>query len=430
MVLLHLLHSLATRNEWQLSVAHFNHQLRGRASDADEQFVRQTAKKLRLRFYLGRADVKREAGRLKISVEMAARNLRHAFFARLARRQKTCTLALAHHADDQVELFFLRLLRGSGGTGLAGMPPLAPSAADPKLTLARPLLGFTKAELLGYARAANIAFREDASNHANNFLRNRIRNELLPLLKKDYQPGLNATVLRLMEIIGAESALIEAVATEWRKKPQGARSRAGGGFEKLPAPTQRKIVQQQLIELGVVPDFELVERLRDSADKWISVSPGLAVGRGTDGTLSLRRSDPLNFNADELRLSLSGRSGAATFAEKKFHWTVKKSAGFKGRLDRQPLAENFDADKIGGEIVLRHWRAGDRFQPIGMPSPVKLQDLFVNAKIPGTRRRRLVVATTKTGEIFWVESLRIAEPFKLTPQTRRQLIWRWDGLPD
>jgi tRNA(Ile)-lysidine synthase len=97
-----------------------------------------------------------------------------------------------------------------------------------------------------------------------------------------------------------------------------------------------------------------------------------------------------------------------------------------GRSPHQ--AEFFDADKIGDEITLRHWRAGDRFQPIGLPSPVKLQDLFVNAKIPRERRRELVVAATAAGELFWVESLRISEPFKLTLATRRRLVWAWRAV--
>ena len=91
-------------------------------------------------------------------------------------------------------------------------------------------------------------------------------------------------------------------------------------------------------------------------------------------------------------------------------------------------AEFFDADKVGDEIVLRHWRAGDRFQPIGMRSAVKLQDLFVNAKIPAARRRALVLATSSAGGIFWVEGLRIGEKFKLTPETGRQLIWNWSKI--
>jgi tRNA(Ile)-lysidine synthase len=429
MVLLHLLNSLAPKNNWRLSVAHFNHQLRGRASKADEHLVRRTAKKLHLPFFVGRADVMSVATRSKISIEMAARHLRHAFFARAARRHKIRTLALAHHADDQVELFFLRLLRGTGGTGIAGMVSLGTSAADSNLSLARPLLGFGKSDLVGFAESVGITFREDKSNRSSDHLRNRIRNELMPLLKEHYQPGLNAALLRLMEIIGAESAVAEDLARKWLENNRAlGRTRSAKRFSSLNIAVQRKVLQQQLIKLGIIPDFGLVEALRESVEKWTSVSLGLSIARDLTGMLSLRRSNPLHFKANELKLTLSNRAGGATFAGRKFRWSIKKSLGFKGFLPPQSMTEFFDADKIGSKIILRHWRAGDRFQPIGMPSPVKLQDLFVNLKIPAARRRELVLATNQKGDIFWVESLRIADPFKLTPGTRRQLSWQWSSV--
>jgi tRNA(Ile)-lysidine synthase len=140
MVLLHALQRLLSRHCWRLTVAHFNHQLRGRSSDADEKLVRQTAAALKLPFVAGRADVGGFARKSKLSIEMAARKLRHDFFARTARERKIHIIALAHHADDQVELFFLRLLRGAGGEGLAGMKWRAPSPVDSTITLVRPLL--------------------------------------------------------------------------------------------------------------------------------------------------------------------------------------------------------------------------------------------------------------------------------------------------
>ena len=144
LVLLHVLHSHAPKYRWKISVAHFNHRLRGRASDADEKLVHRTARKLSLPFYVAGADVKKFAAQSKISVEMAARKLRHEFLARVAREQKNSVVALAHHADDQVELFFLRVLRGAGGEGLAGMKWQSSSPANWKITLVRPLLCLPK----------------------------------------------------------------------------------------------------------------------------------------------------------------------------------------------------------------------------------------------------------------------------------------------
>ena len=147
MILLYALGEIAGKSRGQIVVAHFNHQLRGRSSEADERLVNKTAETLGLPFVVGRADVRRFARESKLSIEMAARKLRHEFLARVASQRRISSIALAHHADDQVELFFLRVLRGAGGEGLAGMKWRASSPVNPKIMLVRPLLSFTKAEL-------------------------------------------------------------------------------------------------------------------------------------------------------------------------------------------------------------------------------------------------------------------------------------------
>jgi len=421
MLLLHVLHSLAPKQRWKISVAHFNHQLRGRASDADEQLVRATAKKMSLPFFSARGEVARYARQSKISVEMAARQLRHEFLARVAREQKIFTLALAHHADDQVELFFLRLLRGAGGEGMAGMKWRSPSPADKQVTLVRPLLGFTKAELFAFAGVKKISFRDDATNVSNDFLRNRIRNELLPLLRKNYQPAVDKTILRLMDIVGAETEFAGATAQAWLAKP-------GIAFERLPVAVQRKVLQRQLTARSIVADFELIEQLREAPGIFVSVAAHLSVACDSSGQIELRELFENEFKKNELKIKLQSRAGRVEFAGRKFRWQIQTQKKFRQPPKKDGL-EMFDADRIGRAIILRHWRAGDRFQPIGRPSPVKLQDLFVNAKIPAARRRQLVLATTAAGEIFWVAGLRIGESFKLTPLTKRKFLWIQPQLP-
>jgi tRNA(Ile)-lysidine synthase len=436
MVLLHALEKISARHKWKITVAHFNHQLRGRAADADEKLVRKTAATMKLPFTIENADVKEFSQKSKLSIEMAARKLRHEFFALAAQKQKIRAITLAHHADDQVELFFLRLFRGAGGEGLAGMKWSAPSPADKKITLVRPLLDFSKAELAEFARENKINFRDDATNLSSDFLRNRIRNELLPLLRKNYQPGLDKTILRLMEIVGAESEFVGQVARASRPcvseienraelETHGCDARAAAfDFEKLPVAIQRRILQSQLAELCVVADFELIESLRQSAECFVSVSPKISVSRGAGGKVFLRAEQVSKFNGNKLTVKL-GRAGDVNFGGLKIIWSFGN--GSRGRSPHQVGREFFDADKIGGEIILRHWRAGDRFQPIGLKSAAKLQDLFTNAKIPRGRRRDLIVAEAAGGEIFWVEGLRISENFKSTPQTKRWLAWRWRG---
>jgi len=420
MVLLHILHSLAAEGGWRLSVAHFNHQLRGRSSDLDEKLVRQTAEALKLPVTVGRADVKAFAKKSRLSLEMAARKLRHEFLARVAREGKIPTIALAHHADDQVELFFLRLLRGSGGEGLAGMKWLSCSPMDKRVTLIRPLLDTTKTVLEEFARGAKIQFRADATNFSLAMPRNRVRNELLPLLRAHYQPGLTKTILRVMEIARAESDLAAEQAAQWLMGSLLP-------FDALPVAVQRRVIQSQLPELGLPVDFDLVEQLRAAADRRVSVGLNLTAVRDAAGQVKLLEKPlPVAFSQEEQTVKLSGRAGERTFAGVTIEWKLLPTAKLSP-LTPQTGREIFDAQRIGKVIVLRHWRPGDRFQPLGMKSAVKLQDLFTNAKIPREWRRELLVATAN-GAVFWVEGLRMAEGFKLLSDTKRGLVWKWKRL--
>ena len=183
-------------------------------------------------------------------------------------------------------------------------------------------------------------------------------------------------------------------------------------------------MQQHLTEAGVPVDFDLIQQLRAAAGKRVSVSPGISIARNDAGQIELRRETIAQFDPAEIQLKLQGKAGQVTFDGKKIRWKILLQKKFLLPLAKTGI-ESFDADKAGGEIILRHWRAGDRFQPIGMKSPAKLQDLFVNAKTPAARRHELVLATTAAGEIFWVEGLRMGERFKLTPETRRKLQLNW-----
>jgi tRNA(Ile)-lysidine synthase len=137
-----------------------------------------------------------------------------------------------------------------------------------------------------------------------------------------------------------------------------------------------------------------------------------------------RRQQSLAFRPEEEHVRLDTGAGEAVFNSVRCEWRVvaSRSSTRRSSLKR---CEFFDADKVGTSVTLRHWRAGDRFQPIGMAAPVKLQDWFTNRRIPAAQRRGLVLAATAAGEIFWIEGQRISERFKLTADTRRRLVWRW-----
>jgi len=423
MALLHLLAELGRTHLWKLTVAHFNHRLRGRNSDGDERLVRAAAKRLGLPFVCDRADVRDYSLAHRLSLEMAGRKLRHEFLATAAGQRKIRKVILAHHADDQVELFFLRLLRGAGSEGLAGMRWCSPSPAHPAVMLIRPLLDQPKSALEIYVKDQKIRFREDATNLQMDAKRNRIRRELIPLITRKYQPALRRVVLREMEMLRDEADILDAIVQNWLEtaKPRE--------FDRLPVALQRRCLQVQLPALGVAPNFGLIEELREAAGKAVTVSDEISIFRDAAGRIHPRQQPAKAFDNRERQIALRGESGNITFGGTSIYWMITPhDSGIPRAPKRVAKREYFDAGKVGSKIVVRHWRAGDRFQPIGMRQAVKLQNLFVNQKVPRAERHRRVVAATAVGEIFWVEGLRIAEGFKLGPGTLRGLKWQWQAL--
>jgi tRNA(Ile)-lysidine synthase len=470
MVLLHVLHSISQQSGWELIVAHLNHQLRGASSLADERFVCRTAKELHLPIVVAQVDVRAFAKERRLSIEMAARELRHEFLARSAVRRRIPVIALAHHLDDQLELFFLRLFRGSGGQGLSGMKWKAPSPSNRNVTLVRPLLNVSKTSLEEYAAERNVPFREDSSNACLDILRNRIRHELLPLLRRKYQPALGDCLSRAMDILAAESgfvtdaaeALLTAADLEATRAgnhlntKKGERSRFDHApisarnsvalFESLAVALQRRCVQLQLMRLGISPNYDLVEHLRQFPNRPIELSRELL--RGPTTTLAdpsrtasgralrvLREGNRIvcldrvktgSFKGGSTEVKV-GTAGGCDWDKVRLRWSVQQTRGAE-LPPRIGGRETFDAEKVGPSAIVRHWRPGDRFQPIGLKESAKLQDLFVNQKVPVEKRRSLLVATTLAGDLFWVEGLRISERFKLTKDTNRRLQWRWQRL--
>ncbi|HLH57334.1 MAG TPA: tRNA lysidine(34) synthetase TilS [Verrucomicrobiae bacterium] len=456
MVLLAILHSLSKPFRWKLTVAHFNHQLRGLSSNADERLVSRTCASLGVPVTVGRANVRAFAKSTGVSLEMAGRTLRHRFLAKAASDRGIRTIAVAHHLDDQIELLFIRLLRGSGTQGLAGMKWSSASPVDPQLEVVRPLLNCSKQVLQEYSVQHGVQFREDASNASVEILRNRIRHELLPLLRTRYQPALDRAITRVMRIVSDESSLTWSIAEEWlarhriAKKDDSRRTSlwkvpnlSSYSFEELPAAVQRCCVQHQLLALGVEPDFELIEHLRRHPGKQIEVSrtsfssPKLQPDKTDPGTglvlkqqqgrvTPVKTSPKTDFEPGSIELNLA-QAGKKRWHGVEMSWRLKSVKGPKLPA-RKKGEEFFDAAALGRRVVVRHWRPGDRIEPIGMGGTVKIQDWFVNLKLPQARRRKLLVGTTEHGQVFWVEGLRISERFKLTPGTIRRLHWRWQRL--
>lgn len=413
-VLLEVLFQVSTALGFELTVAHVHHGLRPEA-DGDEEFVRQLALERQMRFRSSRIAVADVASQSGESVEMAGHRLRHAFLASVALEVAAPLVVLAHHADDQAELVLLRLLRGAGGEGIGGMRPLDRSPSDDRVRLFRPFLEVKKKEIIDFARQQGLEWREDVSNGNREFLRNRVRNELLPSLERDFQPGIRGTLARSAAIAAAESELTTKLGREWLKAP-GRRL-----FEGLHVAVQRAVIRQQAWALGVDADFESVERLRLTITP-VSVPGGIDLVRLKSGKLERWHPHPGNLEG-ETSVDWSHSPGMVFWGGTHIRWSIRVGPDATGRAEMGRASEWFDADRVGTPVRLRHWRPGDRFHSLGLPRPARLQNLFVNRKVPGVLRRELVVAETNAGVIFWVESLPPGEPFKVTSVTRRVLEW-------
>jgi tRNA(Ile)-lysidine synthase len=432
MVLLHALDLWRRRQGWRLVVGHFHHGLRGGEADADAAFVAAAAAERGLECVTGRADVGGERLRGE-SVEVAGRRLRHAFLARAARGAGCKWVALGHHGGDQAELFLMRLLMGAGAAGLGGMRRVGRSPADEGLVLVRPLLDLESGEVAVLAEAWGVRYRTDSSNADWAHRRNRVRHELMPLLRAGFQPALERVLLREQAILRDQAEWVERLAEEWlmerERDPRG-----GRGFGDLPVALQREVLRVQMARLGQSWGFERIEALRLRAGVPVETEPGCRWARREDGLLErVAGGEAGGFREAQVELDLRGTAegGEAAFGGGVLRWEWREGGGDAKRTGtdgdaRRPGEEWMDADAVGGRVCLRHWRPGDRFAPIGLGAAARLQDLFTAARVPPGERRGRVLAATAGGEVFWVEGLRIGERARVRDTTVRRLVWRWE----
>jgi len=255
------------------AVAHLDHGLRGEAGRADAEFTRAFASARGAPFFGEQADVAGLATATRASIEVAARRARYDFLARTAHAFGASLIAVAHHADDQAETVLMRLIRGAGLTGLRGMQPLSPHPFAPGVYLIRPLLQVTRAEVLAYCQARQLHPRLDETNETADYLRNRVRRELLPLLEQ-YNPGIRAVLARLADTAAADLEIIEYAAeqalsqTLWRAAPRDPQRLTFDrrAWQALPAGLQRATLRRAVQRLcGDLTDLKLaaIEEARD-----------------------------------------------------------------------------------------------------------------------------------------------------------------------
>lgn len=433
--LIHILKELSSEYNLELHIAHLDHQLRGADAEADAQFVRELAGELNIASTFTARNIKKYQQKNSLSLEDAARQLRYQFLFNLLDELDFDKLAVGHHANDQAETILMKFLRGAGLKGLSGIKP-----QNEKII--RPLIEVQKKELQEYCRKHNLDWRVDSTNQEEICFRNRVRLNLLPQLKEEYNPNLVTNLNQMGEIFRAEDEFL-------RKKTRARLNEIiidssnnkliidKDKFLDLDLALQRRIVREIYQELNSSYENLYFHNIEEILALIKSQETGLkkSLPEGILVKLSYQHIIFILAAADE---KIDYFSAWLTAGE-----SIKLNE-IKVRINSQILScdypwqdeltqDNkafFDLAQVGSKFKVRQRKDGDSFQPLGMSGTKKLKDFLIDQKIARARRDKTPIFVTKSGAIFWVGELRIDEDYKVRDKTDEILMIEIDKLKE
>ncbi|MCU1254522.1 MAG: tRNA(Ile)-lysidine synthetase-like protein [Candidatus Angelobacter sp.] len=425
--LLHILAELCETLGIVLCVAHFHHQIRGDEADLDQQFVQELSAQLQVRFHSASGNVPQHAAQSKISIETAARELRHQWFAELIKQGKADKIATAHTLDDQAETVLMRILRGTGARGLAGIAP-----AHKAKHLARPLLTTSRCEVEAYLKAKGQCWREDSTNLDLGHTRNRIRHKLLPLLEREFNPAIRQTLTDLAELARAEDeywsnelALLLPRLVHEGKPSRSGRSSSGHSYgilaldlsalRGLPLAIRRQVFHATALQLGVSLEFKHIQQLSGLVEHGKSraklVLPEGLMANRTVREIQFGRNKQESPENYCYSLPIPGEVAVPevgiTIRARLITDGKQKASGYNG-------ATLLNISLLGSKLTVRNWRAGDKFFPAYTQSPRKVKELLQPGRLgqelsPAQRKAWPVIESA--GQIVWMRSFPVSHDF-------------------
>ncbi|KMP12490.1 hypothetical protein UR09_01140 [Candidatus Nitromaritima sp. SCGC AAA799-A02] len=434
-VMLHLLKEMMSGTPgFGLAVAHLNHLAREKDSDEDAAFVARLGERLGLETFIEEIDVAEEKNHLKTSFQEAGRLVRHEFLERVREQWGGTRIALGHTADDQAETVLMNLLRGSGSRGLAGIPPV-------RERFIRPLHDCFRHEVEAYIESQRLDFRSDETNRETNYLRNRVRLELIPFLER-YNPLIKSTLIETSRILGDDEECLQALVGKLYDEAAG-----GSAARGLPAldihsvKAQHPALQKRLVRQAIREARGSLRRIAarhvhdvlglfhsPETGKEIHLPGGLAAV--CEGKTVVFRKNPSRENSiltDEetgdspaMEIKVPGWTDLGTMGLR-LHATLMSKEEFSSP-PLNPCQACLDFDKTGSSIRVRFFRPGDRFVPLGMKGTKKLKSFFIDEKVPREERGAIPLLTTRDDNIIWVYEKRIADIYRVTDKTRNILL--------
>ncbi|HEX9934687.1 MAG TPA: tRNA lysidine(34) synthetase TilS [bacterium] len=420
---------VSVRDSWRLRLAavHLEHGIRGREAERDETFVGRICRQYGIPLVSVQADAPTYCKKNRLSLETGSRNLRYHVFQDARERLGFGRLALAHHADDQAETILLNLVRGAGLRGLGGMRAL-------RGPIIRPLLFATREEIDAYIRRRRLPFRIDSTNSDTHLRRNRMRLKILDGIKRHFGPHTVRTIGRAGMAAAEAEEILDWLASEALSHVQPRHSKDEITLDIHPFLQYfkgvRKAVLIRLFENASFimrrPGYEELERILNliehgESGSAVFIEPSaVAIKSGQCLVLAKRRGEPRSVTV-HVGKTVDLRDIGVQFISEYMDW----NPGMSIPRDNPDVAF-LDGDATKPPFILRFFRQGDWFVPLGMKGKKKLHDFFVDAKIPNVRRRHIPLFVAN-GSIAWITGLRLDERFKVTKMTRRILkleIWR------
>jgi tRNA(Ile)-lysidine synthase len=413
-----------------LSVAHVNHKLRGDESDADEQFVAELARKNELDLHSGDAPVDGRAG---LGIEAAARELRYDFFRRLAREGHVTKIATAHTLDDQAETILLRIFRGTGIRGLAGIHPriVFKQQGSALGEVVRPLLGFRRAALPDFLRERGQVWREDSSNLDTVFLRNRARHRLLPIIAEEFGEAAIEHMGELAEIARAEEECWEpstqypVSSTQYTAFSASRAKFDVGRLLAFPLAAQRRQVRAWLE--ANAPDLKISFRLIEDALDLAGEPAGRKMEMSSGWNLRRGRQELLLESE-----AYKGREAAADYQYKlpvpgaveipELRVRIEAQVIDSGEFPERERGQLLNLELMPAEFLIRNWRAGDRYWPAHTSTEKKVKELLGDRHATGARKKLWPVATAEGCGLVWVRDFAAPAAFQAPPGAA-QAIW-------
>lgn len=400
---------------FNFGIAHCNFQLRGKDADADQQFVQELASQLNVPFHTINFDTRAYAADKKISIQMAARDLRYQWFQKISQQSGYAYIALAHHQNDGIETILLNLTRG---TGIAGMHGILPKNGK----LVRPLLFLNREEIADIIESNGLAYVEDSSNSSAKYARNKLRLEVIPKLK-ELNPALEETFEHNLEHFRNLEILLEDKLGELRKEL----FEQHGNEIHLSIDAVKKLHPQQLLLFGLLQEF------------------GFNEATVKDMTLSLDKHSGRFFGSDTHTIVLDRQKliliekGQEAIAEIKIEQMTTEARYGNYQLNilhddspliikDNPLAASIDTDLLIYPLTIRAWQQSDHFYPLGMKTKKKLSDFFIGEKVPLYEKKQIPLLVNGNGDIIWIGGYRPDERYKVSAKTKKVTIFELVNL--